>query len=327
MMPKPLAKHFRQRQGSPPPPTPSEARRRLNQDRRRTGWTMLMILAQSRYLTVEQAAVLLYPTKTGLHSAAARLHQLWEDGLVEAFRPEREAAAGPKGGGSNQVVYMLSELGAQVIGDQLGIQPDWRPVEEEEALSAAYVPHRLAIGDLHAALTIYARQKGGHVEQFIYEPAITIGEQRKGITVRPDAALLYRQGDRAWPLTAEIDRGTETPARFARDKLPRYSALWESDDWRLYWPDDPNDAAAGGRPRVVVIVEQGGHERLMALKREVEEMLETGQATYRLYRFALAQDLYRLTTLGGQPQVALGFDLPVCRLAGKAWEEGRPLLW
>ncbi|HWI50746.1 MAG TPA: replication-relaxation family protein [Symbiobacteriaceae bacterium] len=263
------------------------------------GWELLTWMAEARYLTADLAALRYYPTSRGVRTATRRLAQLqqWQiDGQpIVATRPSRIP----------RPVFHLTEAGARLVADYLQqpVRSFWH--EAIGRVSDGILLHYLAVTEFEVALRWHAARCGGQVLNWTREPVI---ETDAG-ELRPDAAITYTQNGRTWRYAVEIDRATESPAKFA-SKLPKYASLHKA-PYRVFWDDLPD---------CLVVAVSGGMARAQRLMDEINRM-PRGADDYRRFKYVSAEEIYHLplSTAGALPQVATGFELEAC-LASKQGE-------
>ena len=275
----------------------------LYRDAHGPGWSLLTWLAEARFLSSDDVALRYYPTKHGVRSATYRLAQLATWGLVTRRKMRR-----------SRQVWHLTDAGARLVADYLGVTPGKLGYDGTwDVVQPAFVRHRQEVTRFEVALLLHARSAGGKVVDFAREPIL---ETEAG-DLRPDARFTYTQGRRTWSCVLEVDRNTERPARFVATKVPRYEALTRS-NWRIHWDE---------LPTCLVVVTEGGPERALRLKREIDALPVTDGA-YRLFKFGDAAELYRIppSVQGALPATTTHFADPVCWAARKPETERRAVL-
>lgn len=281
------------------PQTADEVARTLFATAVGPGWELLTWMAETRYLTADLVALRFYPTSRGVRSAARRLAQLQE------WRIDGQPIVTTRVSRIPRPVYHLTEVGARLVGDYLQ-QPArafWH--EAIGRVSDGILLHYLAVTEFEVALRWHATRCGGQVVTWIREPVIVTeaGE------LRPDAGVTYTQGGRTWRYAVEIDRATESPAKFAA-KLPKYASLHKA-PYRVFWDDLPD---------CLVVAVSGGMARAQRLMDEINRM-PRGADDYRRFKYVAAEEIYHVpqSVAGALPEVATGFELDAC-LASKQGE-------
>lgn len=263
------------------------------------GWHLLVWMAEARYVTTDLTALRFYQTAQGVRSATYRLAQLrqWAiDGQpIVAVRRVRH---------SRQVHY-LTEAGARLVSDHLQVPMKSIWHDAVGRVADGIVLHYLAVTQFEVALRLHAKRVGGQVTQWHREPLI---ETEAG-DLRPDAGFTYTQGGRTWHYAVEIDRATESPAKFAT-KLPKYASLHKA-PYRVFWDDLPD---------CLVVAVSGGMARAQRLMEEINR-LPRGADEYRRFKYVPANEIYDvpLSTGGHLPEILTGFELENC-LATKLGE-------
>lgn len=289
--------------------------RQLHQSRNGPGWQLLTWLAEAAFLTADLAAIRFYRTPAGPRTATYRFDELREWGLVSRrfLRHTRQA-------------WHLSELGVRLMSDYLDLRPaDIGAGGAEPRMGEGFVKHRLAVTAFEAALRLHADTHGGRVLRFQREPRIEVKSAgtNETVVIRPDAAVIYEQGNRTWNLAVEIDRDTERPAEFVT-KVPRYEAITRGvgREWRLVWDDIPTC--------LIVAAAVGGPDRAARLKAEIDALPvdpnpdnKPERQSYRLFKLVAAEDLYSMpaSVKGALPDVVTRFHEAVCLAARKPQHE------
>ena len=165
----------------------------------RQGWVtdrdikVLEMLYKFRFVSLSQIAKTFYKSTYGKVSARRRMKKLFENHLVDRFKPW------PKyGEGASEYIYCLDTAGVYFIASTKGMklsEMGWRKNDNE--IRFAYVLHYLAVADVFIQM-----DKECRIEQFI-------PERKYQNNFRADAyAVFLKQGRRHYWLI-EVDLGTE----------------------------------------------------------------------------------------------------------------------
>lgn len=182
---------------------------------------LLELVARFRRLTASQIrAVVPFGS---MQTASYRLQRLWQHRFLE-----RESW--PVVEGSAPAVYRVASRGAGALAARLG-------GDARDFLSTAgsddqvFLEHTLALNDVLIAFELAARAAGHRLEwrrpgRPLDRPTDPLND-RQAVPLLPDATLNYLIGERRLQAFLEVDRGTETTARFCR-KMRGYLAFWVS---------------------------------------------------------------------------------------------------
>lgn len=183
---------------------------------------ILQAIWTARYMTTPQIQALFWrETKGGqfgaLKASQRRLRQLTQAGLLRRIEQPVRRGEGPR-----PFIYTLDRLGAQVLSQELGIEPDeadWKPKSAEE--NYPFLQHLLATNDFRIALTLACAQYAFTLETWLDEKLLKSEEMRDYVTVRvgnaeqriavvPDGFFVLLAGQRRARCCVEIDRGMVT---------------------------------------------------------------------------------------------------------------------
>lgn len=253
---------------------------------------LLLLLDRAGWLLSDHVGYLAFgDRRKGVKAANLRLQRLFNHGLITSFRLSRSGMAVP--GGSSPLVHQLTREGAQLLAAFLDVpitELHWH--ERLEAIHAGRVLHRLDIADLHCAV---ATVPGCQLTEFVYEPRYQLpkGGDRELRVLSPDALATWSTLSGPVSLLVEVDRGTERPRVFA-ERAHRYEAWYVGGE---------HERVIEGTPTVLVVVTQGGPERVEALRKATE--VECRDLQYARYRWAWMPDLYGLEhqSHGNTPKV------------------------
>lgn len=184
---------------------------------------LLTLLSQHRYLTTEDIADLLFPTRSGLRHARDRLLWMRKRRLVL-----RATQLEPTGRGMRKLpdVYLLSQLGAAVLADFRALEGAERTALIERSKGAATqlmrMDHDLEVAAFFVLLAAASPADEG-LYNWVGDDEMRARYQQRGADARPDGWGLYVAGDRELDFCLEWDRGTET-IRTLGSKARAYAA-------------------------------------------------------------------------------------------------------
>lgn len=265
---------------------------------------ILEALCTARYMTAPQIQALHWRENRGgalgqRKACQRRLRQLFAHGLVRRIEPLIRYSEGKK-----PLIYALDKAGAQVLTDELGIDPadiDHKPQSAEE--NYPFLQHLLDTTDLRIAFTNAVEITGCHLELWRNEQELKSegmsdviqitdpeGKKHKAAVV-PDAALglINRAGKQAF-FVLEIDRRTVTvdPSQWEKRgwarKVRTYIAYFASNAYHLRYGDQI----------VHVLTITTGEKRLAHLKEATQKA--GGGTRFWFTTFALATNSDQLLT-------------------------------
>lgn len=169
---------------------------------------------EHRVLTSEQLGRLHFDKQ---RRARRRLSILHQQRVLDRFRPPWQ-----QGKGSTQYHWVLDEVGAHLVADELGITRadlHWRHADKLAIAGSAKLAHQVAANELITRLATEARDAGGRLREWYGERTtrrLLVG------TVIPDTyAVLQLPNQPPLHLLVELDRGTEDHKRL-REKATGY---------------------------------------------------------------------------------------------------------
>lgn len=169
---------------------------------------------EHRVLTTEQLGRLHFDKQRRARRRLATLHQ---QRVLDRFRPAWQQRSG-----SSPYHWVLDEVGAYLVADELGIdRPDlhWRHADALSIAGSPKLAHQIAVNELITRLAVEARENGGQLSEWYGERTT---RRVLGGQVIPDAyAVLHLPGRPALHLLVELDRGTEDHKRL-REKAIGY---------------------------------------------------------------------------------------------------------
>lgn len=210
----------------------------------------------SRYMTAPQIQALHWRENRGgqtgqLKACQRRLRLMHYAGLVRRIEPFIHYTEGKK-----PLIYAIDKAGAQVLTNELGIDPatiDYKPKSGEE--NYPFLQHLLDTTEIRIAFTAAAEAAGLQLETWYNERELKSegmsdvivltdpdGKQHKAAVVPDAVAVLNRNGKRA-PFLIEIDRRTVTvdPTKWEKRgwarKVRTYKAYFESDAYKQRYGD------------------------------------------------------------------------------------------
>lgn len=251
-----------------------------------------------RVLSTEQIAQLFFPTTDyGVSTACrARLRRLASEGLLERAEQEQRKAEGRR-----PYLHMLTEAGAQLLFDELVIDPahlDWRPSYND--VRWPFLRHQLAINDAYVAFTLGAAAIGWSVDSWTddrilrrtHTERVEVPGIEEPVVVIPDAYFKL-VGPGQSPIMhffLEIDRATMTVAAEShlvkswQDKIKAYQEYYS----------EGHVAARYGTEKVRVLTVTTGSTRLAHLKAATEHLGARSR-----YWFATTPDVKAASVLRG----------------------------
>ena len=184
---------------------------------------ILNAINNARYMTAPQIQALFWRSSRGgkygnLKSCQRRLQQLTQHGLVRRIKQLVK-----RGEGSRPHIYALDRAGAQILSDEIGIDPselDWRPKNAEE--NYPFMQHLLDTNDFRIALTLACEDRNVFLvswtdekelkKEEAYDHVFLTGPSggTQKVAVIPDASFVIGIADRQGRFCVEIDRGTVT---------------------------------------------------------------------------------------------------------------------
>ena len=232
-------------------------------------------------LSTEQIAQLFFPTRQSRVSTAcrARLRRLADAGLLE--RGEQEQT---RSDGRRPLLYMLTEGGAQLLLDELGMEPeniDWKP--SYNSVRWPFLRHQLAINDAYVAFSLAAPRIGWSLDTWtddrilrvMHTDRVRIPGYSQPVAVVPDAyfRLVGPGGRPEMHFFLEIDRATMTVAAKShlvkswQDKIRAYQEYFREGKVKERY----------GTDKVRVMTTTTGPGRLANLKAATEELGAKGR--------------------------------------------------
>ncbi|MGH3266146.1 MAG: replication-relaxation family protein, partial [Trebonia sp.] len=149
--------------------------------------------------------------------ARRRLVVLYQQRVLDRFRPPWQ-----QGKGSTQYHWVLDEVGAHLVADELGIDRadlHWRHADALAIAGSAKLAHQVAANELITRLASEARTAGGRLREWYGERTT---RRLLGGQVIPDTyAVMQLPGRPLLHLLVELDRGTEDHKRL-REKATGY---------------------------------------------------------------------------------------------------------
>jgi hypothetical protein len=169
---------------------------------------------EHRVLTTDQLRRLHFRRARTTRRRLGQLHQLR---VLDRFRP-----AWQRGEGSPPYHWVLDEVGAYLVADELGIdrrELRWRHADAISIAASAKLVHQRAVNDLFTQLAVEAHEAGGALSEWYGERTT---RTLLGGTVVPDGYGVLELSDHP-PLhvLVELDRGSETHERL-REKAAAY---------------------------------------------------------------------------------------------------------
>ena len=191
---------------------------------------VLLAVHDYRLLRRDQIQLLLFPSR---NTANERLKRLYQHGFLE-----RRWLPVEYGHGMSQAIYLLGQLGADLVAERRGVAKstmNWKAAHNQ--VGALFLEHTLMINDVRVTFTIAAREGGYRVDKWIGETELkavgdyvhittSSGGTRK-IAVIPDGYLALNLGHRRAHFLLEIDRGTVSNRRW-RERIQAYLKYVES---------------------------------------------------------------------------------------------------
>ncbi|MCL5291217.1 MAG: replication-relaxation family protein [Actinobacteria bacterium] len=145
----------------------------------------------------------------------------------------------PIGFGSNQAVYALDRLGAEVVAANLGISPsqvNWK--RKHNKVEYFFLEHTVGVSEVHVSLQIALRERANvdllfwKREAFLPKDKVQDPEHPENrLPVYPDAFFGLQLEDGKSFFFIEVDMATEPLGRF-RKKLVAYQQYWKSGQYR-----------------------------------------------------------------------------------------------
>lgn len=242
---------------------------------------VLEAIYTARYMTAPQIQALFWRENRGGHwgqrkACQRRLRQLFAHGLVRRIEPLIRYSEGKK-----PLIYALDKAGAQVLTDELGLDPadlDYKPQTAEES-NYPFLQHLLDTTELHIAFTKAAEVTGCHLELWHNErdlksaglsDVITLtdpdGKKQKAALV-PDALVCLNRQEKQAFFFIEIDRRTVTvdPSQWEKRgwsrKVRTYTAYFASNAYTQRYGDK----------LIHVLTVTTGEQRLSHLKAATEQ--------------------------------------------------------
>jgi hypothetical protein len=192
---------------------------------------ILQALYATRYMTTPQIQALFWRASTGgqfgtLKASQRRLRQLNKQGLVRRIEPMVSYGESRK-----PLIYALDKVGAQILTEELGIDPadiDWKPKSAER--NYPFLQHILDTTDIRIAITQACDQGNVQLETWLNDQELKREDMLDEVTllspagnkykasVIPDAVFLLRRDTRVGLFFLEIDRRTVTvdPSKWER---------------------------------------------------------------------------------------------------------------
>lgn len=212
----------------------------------------------ARYMTVPQIQALHWRESKGgqaianLKACQRRMRQLFEHGLVRRIEPLIRYSEGKK-----PLIYALDKQGAQLLANELGMEPaeiDYKPQTAEES-NYPFLQHVLDTTDLRIAFTHAAEQAGVQLDIWRSERELksdwmkdTIiltdpnGKQHKAAVV-PDAVVCITHNGKRAIFLIELDRRTVTvdPSQWEKRgwsrKVRQYLTYFAADAYQQRYGD------------------------------------------------------------------------------------------
>lgn len=192
---------------------------------------ILQALGTARYLTAPQLQALYWRAVRGgeygpLKACQRRLRQLTTYGLIRRIEQPVRRGEGPR-----PYIYALDKPGADILIEELGIEPgqlDWKSRTAEE--NYPFMEHLLATHDFRIALTLACEQHGFTLDTWVEEKTLKSEEMRDYVTltgasgspqrvaVVPDGFFTLLTHQRRGRFCLEIDRGMVTVAPTQADQ-------------------------------------------------------------------------------------------------------------
>jgi hypothetical protein len=246
-----------------------------------------------RLLRQDQLETLFFGTR----SAAQRvLVRLYDHGFLDRrFVPVLS--------GRSPTFYLLDRRGAELLRAEMGYDElSWHHSSKD--LSSDFLEHTLAINDVRIAVTLAARQRDYDLIEWKSESEVkadydrvtiqtTRGGQRR-VPIVPDSYFLLQTPLGRAPFFLELDRGTETLARF-QTKIRAYLAYYASGGYEKRY----------GTTSLRVLTVTTSEARRDNLRASAEKL----HGTNRFY-FAALPDLQPETVLHGLIWHVAGDDTP-----------------
>lgn len=169
---------------------------------------------EHRVLTTEQLGRLHFDKQ---RRARRRLSALHQQRVLDRFRPPWQQRQG-----STQYHWVLDEVGAYLVADELGIDRSelhWRHADALTIAGSPKLAHQTAVNELITRLAVEAREHDGQLSEWYGERTT---RRILGGQVIPDAyAVLQLPGRPPLHLLVELDRSTEDHKRL-REKAAGY---------------------------------------------------------------------------------------------------------
>jgi Replication-relaxation len=249
-----------------------------------------------RALTAPQIAALFFPSSNngggGVNARCKhRLRMLWD--LRYLFRGEQ---AQKKSEGRKPLVYFLDVLGAELLSQQVGVDIDWDP--EDNDVSDPFLDHLLQTNNVRVSVTNCAYSHGWKLHTWIDDKVLKSGQKdvvmlhgprggAKRAAVVPDGYFRLETSDDTYNFFLEVDLRTVTAEATkwgARDwarKVRAYLEYYRSGKYR--------ERYRTADMRVLTVTT--GEKRLAHLKRVTERVGGKARFWFTTFDRIRGQDL------------------------------------
>jgi DNA-binding PadR family transcriptional regulator len=223
---------------------------------------VILAVYEYRLLRREQIERLFFPSP---NTANERLKRLYQHGFLE-----RRWLPVEYGQGTGQAIYLLTERGADLVAERLGLDRgavDWK--ESYNQVSTPFLEHALGVNQVRIAFTLAVRMAGYQIGKWVGESelrarpdyvqiATAVGARK--VAVIPDGYFILELGERRAHFFLESDRATEANKRWG-EKVQAYLEYTRSGQY----------AARYGARSLRVLTVTTGEKRLANLKRATEQ--------------------------------------------------------
>ena len=223
---------------------------------------LILAVREHRVLRTDQIQLLFFPSR---NTANYRLQRLYQHGLLE-----RRWRAVEFGQGMGQAIYLLGRRGVYLMARKSeGHSQTARWRNASHTVRSPFLEHTLQVNDVRIAFTLGARRVGCRLERWVrddelkaareYVHSVTASGTQRQVAIIPDAYFVLNLGDRRAHFLLEVDRATETSARWVR-RVVAYLAYVASGQY----------TRRCGTSSLRILVITTSPERLANLKRATE---------------------------------------------------------
>jgi hypothetical protein len=194
---------------------------------------MLKFLYYNRFAKADQLAELFYKYDNTGHEnklkediARRRLRAMIVDGIIQEYLPYVKL----------KKIYALTDNGVMLVCSWIGAKYE-NYAKRENIFNAGLMEHSLEINDFYINLLNYCRDHNYTIMTFTVERhnRRTFSHNKQSYTFQPDIFFIITNASgRGKVFYAELDRGTESPKKFAK-KVQNYEAFYNSELFKEDW--------------------------------------------------------------------------------------------